>query len=652
MGLPRAILAWAAMAAIVLTVLQGCGDATPGPSGTAAAAGSTASAPEPPATPTSGPTATAAAGSTTSRPNPAPTPEPVATPVAVESTPTVATPDSPPEPVRFHVMDAGPEFIGFTSLEERIFHSDVIIRARLNSISGKAKHTDRSSDDGHWIPVVVYEFEVLEYLKGQGTESLSINSSFGASGDSWSSSYEVYETEGDAIAAALFHISERDGKWDDREAILFVRQDPYWGNEEYGFTLSGSIQAPEYRIESRFNRVWLPAADVTSGAPEVFLMTAPPAPPSQEAQPEVDLEEIRRQLAAQLGSDDSPQLDEIMRGIAEQHGLTYTPPNSASSTAPWLGARESITLEELRQTIDDLDNSISRAQAEGITGYSECLESKYERERRNQQAIYEGGALIRHWWQHYAPPPPVRKVLFSGLPAEETILGEVFVRTTSRFGPDFKDKLWLDGPDAHLFRLHPDDDADANEDYISHTIVPSEVLPPGSYQFDLHVHPAYFQVCGYYDELSATGYFVEVIAPGQPGPPDARYASCVMDDVGVLAADDRREGPSFRIDPSSECGSTQTEDGRSHYVVFELPERVDVDVRLSYVCPSLYMFVHEGVGPQVNPIRSVGTTELLRDGVRYPAELGVLSPGRYTMELNVTLPRECHSWIYFSSYRE
>ncbi len=648
MGLHRAILAWAAMAAVVLTVLQGCGDVTPEPTATPAAVESTPtvampdSPPEPTATPM-------AVESTPTVATPDSPPEPTATPAAVESTPTVATPDSPPEPVTFNLIDAGPEFIGFTSLEERIFHSDVIVRARLNSISGKAKHTDRSSDDGHWIPVVVYEFEVLEYLKGQGTESLSINSSFGASGDSWSSHYEVYETERDAIAAALFHISERDGKWDDREAILFVSQDPYWRDEEYGFTLSGDVQAPEYRIESRFNRVWLPAADVTSEVPELFLMTAPP---SQEAQSEVDLEEIRRQLAAQLGSDDSPQLDEIMRGIAAQYGLEYTPPDSTTSNAPWLAARESITLEELRQSIEDLADSISNARAEGVTGYGECLESKYERERKNQQAIYEGGALIRHWWSHYAPPPPVRKVLFAGLPAEKTFLGEARAFTNNSLGSDFKDKLWLDGPDSHLFRLHPNDGADASEDYMVRAILANEVLSPGSYRFNLHVHPAYFQVCGYYDELSATGYFVEVVAPEQPGPPDARYASCIMDDAGVLAPDDRRASPPARIYPSSECGSTQREGGRSHYVVFEVPERLEVEVLLSNVCPSLQMFLHEGVGPHAHPMRSVGTTELLRGGVRYPAEFGVLSPGRYTIELTVPLPEECYSGLYFSSYRE
>ena len=651
MKLPRAILAYAAMAAVVLTVLQGCGDPAPEATATPMTAENAASAPDP--TPTPEPTATPlVVRSPTSAAEPTATPEPVATPTTLGSTPTVATLGSPPEPVRFHVMDAGPEFIGFTSLEERIFHSDIIARAKLNSVRAKAKLTETWPADGVWIPVVVYEFEVLEYLKGRGTESLAVNSSFGGSGDSWSSSYEVYETEGDAIAAARFHISERDGKWDDREAILFVRQDPYWGNEEYGFTLSGSIQAPEYRIESHFNRVWLPAADVTSGAPEVFLMTAPPSPPSQEAQPEVDLKEIRRQLARELGSDDSPGLEEAMRRTAEQLGVAYTPPDSATSRAPWLRARESITLEELRQAIDDLADSISRAQAEGITGYNECLESKYERERRNQQAIYEGGELIRHWWQHYAPPPPVRKVLFAGLPAEKTILGEVSLYTGSRNDSDFRTELWLDGADAHLFRLHPDDEADGSGDYMGHAIVANEVLPAGSYHFKLHVHPAFFQVCGYYDELSATNYFVEAVAPDQQGPTDARYASCIMDDAGLLTPDGEIDGPSFSIGPSSECGSTQVEGGHSHHVVFELSERLVVDVRLYNRCPSLHMSVYEGVRPQTQPIRSFGANELFRDGVSNAVELGVLSPGRYTIEVSSVPSEECYPGLNFYSYRE
>ena len=545
------------------------------------------------------------------------------------------------------VMDAGPEFIGFTSLEERIFHAGVIVRAKLRSLQGSAKRDEGWSyeDQDYWVPVLVFEFEALEFLKGEGNETLLVNVSFGGSGDSWTSHYEIYESERDAIAAALYRISVRNEPWDERQAVVFISRDRYWGDESYGFTLSGDVQAPEYQLESRYNRVWLPAADESSGQPERFLMTAPPDDTGKEARDAAELEEFRRQLSGQFGTSSSPELDRIIREYAEQNDLIVP----ESENAPWGIARESITLDELREEIAELETSISRAESEGIPRYRECLVSKYERKRNNQQAVYEGGELIRHWWQHYAPPP-VRKVLFAGLPADQTVLGEIWVFTDSSYIPGFKDKFWLDGPDAHLFLLQPD--SEPNEGRLRLRIVASEVLPAGSYHFELHVHEALFQICGYYDELSATDYFVEVVTSEELGRPDARYANCVMGSGGVLAPQSGGRDFSIRIDSSSECGSTQRENSRSHYEVFEVRERVEVEATLSHVCPSIRLFLHEGIGPAERPLHSVDTDELLRDGVRHTARFGVLSPATYTFELNVLASRECYSALSYSWYPE
>lgn len=81
-------------------------------------------------------------------------------------------------------------------------------------------------------------------------------------------------------------------------------------------------------------------------------------------------------------------------------------------------------------------------------------------------------------------------------------------------------------------------------------------------------------------------------------------------------------------------------------------ERVEVDAVLSHVCPSIRLFVHEGIGPARQPLHSVGTDELLRGGVRYTARFGVLSPGTYTFELNVPDSGECFSSLYYYWYPE
>ena len=475
-------------------------------------------------------------------------------------------------------MDGGPEFIGFTSLKERIFHADVIVRAKLKSLQGSAKRTSGLPDHSHWIPVIAFEFEALEFLKGSGPESLLVNVSFGGSGSSWESRYEIYESQRDAIAAALYHISVRDVPWDEREAIVFMSRVRHWGLESYGFTLSGSTQAPEYQLESHYNRVWLPAADATSQTPGRFLMTSPTAGPGQEVHDTVRLGEIWRQIAGEGGPRTPTELDSVVQWVAEHEGLVWP----GSDSAPWRVARESITLAELRKAIAELDAAISRAKAEGIPQYRECLVAKFRRERENQQAIYEGGELIRHWWQHYAPPPPERKVLFAGLPTNRTYLGAIGLLTANCEGSDFDDKFWLDGPDAHLFQLEPDADA-SRGGFRSHSIMASSVLPAGFYWFRLHIHKAHFRPCGYYDELSATDYFVEVVdrdAPGRPGP---RYVDCVIRSAGVLGPGKWGRRVSVKIDPSSECGSTQTENRHSHYVVFEVRERLEVEVSLDYI---------------------------------------------------------------------
>ena len=556
----------------------------------------------------------------------------------------MSVPDTPPEPVVVVIWDAGPEFIGFTSLEERIFHADVIVRAKLKSLRGSSKRTSGLPDHSHWIPVITFEFEALEFLKGAGDKTLLANASFGTSGSSWKSQHEVYESKRDAIAAALHRISVRDKQWDEREAIVFMSRDQYWGGESYGFTLAGSIQAPEYRLESRYNRVWLPAADDTSQTPERFLMTAPPAVPGQEAQDATRLKEIRKQIAEDLRLTNPAEIDSVVQAVADHEGLAW----SGSESAPWRVARESITLEELREAIAELEASVNRAKAEGNSGYRECLARKYDRERNNQQAIYEGGGLIRHWWRHYAPQPPERRVLFAELPTNRTYLGKVGFVTASRDGPEFNDKFWMDGPDAHRFQLEPDDDASARSGYRSHSIMASSVLSAGFYWFRLHIQEARFRPCGYYDELSATDYFVEVIdrdAPERPGP---RYLKCTIGSAGVLDPGELGRTVSVYIDSSSECSSTQIENRNSYYEVFEVRERLEVEASLNYVCPSLGMLVYEGVGPRDKPLHSFGVDNALGEVVR----LGAFSAGAYTVELNVPQSEECYSELRLRSNPE
>lgn len=570
----RAMFVHAILAAAALAALLGCGPRPPEPE-----------------------VRSVTAGKTVTVPSPTPTPEPTVTPVVDEKTVGVTVPDEPPEPTVTRLMGGSPDFIGFTSLEERTFHSDLIARVKLRSIEGKAKRECRFSAGIHWIPVIEYEFEALEFLKGQGSESLSVKVSFGRSGSSSGSEYEMYQSEQDAIAAALFHISERDDQWDDHEAIIFINEEPFWdtrcryplstSSDSYGFTLAGDIQAPEYRIESRFNRVWLPA-EAPSNESGRFLVSVPPKEESK-----------------------------------------------------------SIALDEVRQMIVELDRSISRAKAEGVFGYRDCLVRKHDRERWKQAVVDAGGRLVRHGPDAVVPPPQQRRILFSGLPSERTIVGEVWQYDASDADSELRDKIWLTGSDAHLFQLQPDPAASESRmdsrGGLLHWIVASSVLPIGAYHFQVHRQPAAFQPCDYHDELSAVDYFIEVLAPREAEQHYARYANCIMGSVRLLPSKmiEPLQDPTWvyiRIGSTSDCGSTQREDSRSQYQVVEVSSREEVQISVGS-CLSIRTYVFEGIGPQGEPLHAFDTDDF-REGT-LQAELGVLPPGTYTVEVNVPQSEEC-----------
>ena len=583
------MLVHAILAAAALAVLLGCGPRPPEPR-------------VHPVTPihTPEPTVRSVLGETSSGPSPTHTPEPTVTSAAEGGATRVTVLDSTPEPFVQPLEDDGPDLRGFTTLEERIFHSDLIVRATLMSIEGRANLGCQAGND--WIPVIAYEFEALEYLQGMGSKSLSVSVPFGSLGSSSKSAYERYGSERDAIAASISHISERDDKWDEHEAIIFIDEKPWDSacthpmyrvppsNDSHSFTLAWQtydVQAQEYRIESRVNRVWLPAVDVPPRKSESFFVSVPPR------------EE-----------------------------------------------RKSITLDEVRQSIEELDRSISRAKYEGIFGYRECLASKYGRERWNQVVVDSGGRVIDHGPDSVVPPPQQRRILFSGLPSNKTVVGEVW-QYASPPGSELRDRIWLTGSDAHLFQFQPDPVASESRmdsrGGLLHWIVPSSVLPAGVYRFQLHRQPAAFQPCDYHDELSAVDYFIEVLAPRETDQHYARYENYIMGSLGLLPSKmvEPLQDPTWvyiRIGSTSDCGSTQREDSRSQYQVVEVSSREEVQISVGS-CPSIRTYLFEGIGPQGEPLHAFDTDDF-REGT-LQAELGVLPPGTYTVEVNVPQSEEC-----------
>ena len=268
--------------------------------------------------PTAAPTPAEAVGpDSTAAPPPteAVGPDPTAAPTpteAVDPTTGLLVPTSTPQTTGSIVIDQG-----ITSLEERIFYSDVI--AVVKPISVLGKWMTIPSDEGvapTYLPYVEMRFKAIEYLKGAGgTEIIVEDPAAGLTSPSEEIVKEVVEW--------LLEMQNR--AWDDTEAVVFLKQGlGALGPSEsrYRFTLSHLVTGTyrKYSVDSD-NKAWLPRDDSSPGK-QVFL------------------------------TDSEPGAD---------------------------GKLPVITLWELRDSIKAMD--VLLRDGEGIDGYEECLVHKFAAER-------------------------------------------------------------------------------------------------------------------------------------------------------------------------------------------------------------------------------------------------------------------------------
>ena len=180
---------------------------------------------------------------------------------------------------------------GTTSIEEQIVRAALIARVRLLTVSQGVESSDYGmygmgvlgrdhytheiepfGDDptlgGKLVParygsVLVFTFEVLEYLKGSGgSEVVAV-----------SKQQPLYDTPKEAVANSdrlcsriiplfpcrLNLLGTRDTQWDDREAIVFL--DDYRGvlqDERFLFGHHTFYTRDGYAVYSGFDKKWLP----------------------------------------------------------------------------------------------------------------------------------------------------------------------------------------------------------------------------------------------------------------------------------------------------------------------------------------------------------------------------------------------------------
>ncbi len=342
-------------------------------------------------------------------------------PSMVAETPTVAT--KTPIGTAAPLSAARPFYRGPTSLEERIFASPVIARVQLDSATSTVESATSYDGSTKYIALLEFSFNVHEYLKGSGADDIVAV---------WESS-PIFDTRQEAEAALPAIAAARDTRWDDREAIVFLKSSQTYltstqETDRYYLTWQHEIDFDDkYSIASRHNKLWLPASAAVG--------------------------------ATSQGTGD------------QQRFLTDVPP--ATGTAP------TITLGEIKTRIATVTAKLDAG--DGSEEYTECVRETYylERKDRHLREIYPDrgstGSNIS---------PPHTHQFNSGL-GVGTVVYEI--PEGDPITPSVPFEVWLDGGDASLFSV-----ANLSQDYRVTTTRP---LPGMEYDFHFNHRGPYFSRC-------------------------------------------------------------------------------------------------------------------------------------------------------------
>ena len=374
------------------------------------------------------------------------------------------TGEAPPRPASDSVL---PLYVGDSLIEEKVFSSSAIVRATMTSFSSEVV----VDADGKYAVALKFNFNVSEYLKGTGPSSIVAVWVDGVS----------YDTNAEANDAKVTVLAERDGRWDDREAIIFL----YGAGSGLGASLDAQLQLADhfilyvgdpyspddfYSLHSKANKRWLPAATSTgsTGDSQEFLLDVPPP-------------------------------------------------------------TETITLGDLKRRITEVAAELDGD--DGSEEYRECVLAKY-RHMRNQ----------RNWPEERGEPYSIWDLdhsLVSGQPA-----GAVLDRRESG-SDEYPDAsrtitLWLEGRDSVLFDTAEGDstvsdtDGDGEYDMIRYDelVRLARPLPAGEYRFDLKESWPRFAICNF---VISNEWTVTVTSPASV------FHELLFDPVTVgssIAADD------------------------------------------------------------------------------------------------------------------
>ena len=332
------------------------------------------------------------------------------------------------------VSAAAVPYFGEESIEERIVNADIIVKAELDRITTEIVTSTTEGWSGKYYVALEFHLTVGEYLSGTGANTITAL---------WVDGLP-FDTQQEAEAAAPGVVASRDTTWDDREAILFLQADDFYGTfstsvqgaDDYFLAIGGAhthdmFSEDFYSLHNKYSKLWLPSAGTA-------------------------------------GTGDS---QEFLLAVPETGVVTPT-----------------ITLGVLKSIIAPINAELNAG--DGTDAFITCVRNKYTGERIEQS---RSSSLDRYF------EPTWGGSFSSGLPAGSELYEYDHGQVVTEDGIETKSKFWIDGDDAVLFSItegsrRPDPDRDRM--LFIYSVVSARPIPAGTYTFNHHYIPVGFLPCG------------------------------------------------------------------------------------------------------------------------------------------------------------
>ena len=308
-------------------------------------------------------------------------------------------------------------------LEEMIVKSKVIARVRLSSVEVAGVKTQlwpiaNVPDHPPYNGALKFTLDVLQCIKGSCGSQL-VAYAYGV--EDWGGMYEnedfTAETVEDAKAKASQLLVNRDGRWDDRDALVMLRYNAR--DEHYYLGVVSADGYVQFTVAGPLWRSWLPDAEAPAA-------TSTPPVGARGAQP---------------GAPQRFLLQDTERFNAQPVGTKSAVGGRVAAAAR---AVETISLRDFEAKVTALEREYNGG--DGTVAWKECIVRKYEWESQSLREMEEnGGEPVRAVYRYESP---------SGLPAGALIRALPYSdEKRERYGdtpPPTYGNYWTEGRDREL----------------------------------------------------------------------------------------------------------------------------------------------------------------------------------------------------------